>query len=194
MNTFKILSLLSGALAAALSVAGCTSHVLVSEVLQQPVDAPVYTKFNLWYSDPSDIPSANVQQGLFLPAGTEVTPESATEDELVFSDGSGARYTISFDPGMHMCPMREFIRMFLTLDPPEKLFEEVRPEFFPYIQRGEVVPGMSRQEVLLSYGPPPACRTPSLRNETWIYWIAPDQTIRVVFRNDRVRNIVNVNE
>ena len=59
---------------------------------------------------------------------------------------------------------------------------------------GEVVPGMSRQEVLFAYGPPPACRTPSLRNETWIYWIAPEQTIRVVFRNDKVRNIINTNE
>ena len=67
-------------------------------------------------------------------------------------------------------------------------------ELLENIRRGEVVPGMSRQEVLFAYGPPPACRTPSLRNETWIYWIAPEQTIRVVFRNDKVRNIINTNE
>ena len=101
---------------------------------------------------------------------------------------------IDFAAGMRMCAMRDFIREFLTLDSPEKQFEGIRAEALPYIRRGEVVPGMSRQEVLFAYGPPPACRTPSLRNETWIYWIAPEQTIRVVFRNDKVRNIINTNE
>ena len=59
------------------------------------------------------------------------------------------------------------------------------------IHRGEVVPGMSRAEVLFAYGPPPAIRTPNLRNESWIYWYGSDnQSVRVVFRGDKVRNII----
>ncbi len=185
---------LSGMAALLLAAAGCATQVVVPEVLQQPKDAAIYTRFNLWYSDPSDISSLNVQQGRFLPVGSRVEPEFATEKELVFRDEQGARYVIDFDAGMRMCAMRDFIREFLTLDSPEKQFEGIRAEALPYIRRGEVVPGMSRQEVLFAYGPPPACRTPSLRNETWIYWIAPEQTIRVVFRNDKVRNIINTNE
>ena len=60
--------------------------------------------------------------------------------------------------------------------------------------RGEVVPGMSQAQVLLAYGPPPAIRTPDLRNESWIYWIGKDKTVRLVFRGDKVRNIININQ
>ena len=53
---------------------------------------------------------------------------------------------------------------------------------------------MNRREVTVAYGPPVRSRTPDLKNESWIYWITPAQTIRVVFRNDKVRNIININE
>ena len=59
------------------------------------------------------------------------------------------------------------------------------------IVRGEVVPGMTRRDVELAYGPPPAIRTPDKRNESWIYWRTPTQQIRVVFRDDVVRSIIN---
>ncbi len=61
-------------------------------------------------------------------------------------------------------------------------------------RRGEAVPGMNRQEVIFAYGPPPSCRTPNLRNESWLYWITPTQTVRVVFRGDTIRNIFNINK
>ena len=53
---------------------------------------------------------------------------------------------------------------------------------------------MNRQEVIFAYGPPPSCRTPNLRNESWLYWITPTQTVRVVFRGDTIRNIFNINK
>ena len=62
------------------------------------------------------------------------------------------------------------------------------------IRRGEAVPGMNREEVIFAYGPPPSCRTPNLRNESWLYWVTPTQTVRVVFRGDIIRNIVNINK
>ena len=53
---------------------------------------------------------------------------------------------------------------------------------------------MNREEVIFAYGPPPSCRTPNLRNESWLYWVTPTQTVRVVFRGDIIRNIVNINK
>ena len=61
------------------------------------------------------------------------------------------------------------------------------------IIRGEVVPGMTREQVELAYGPPPAVRTPDKRNETWIYWRTNNQQIRVIFRDDVVRNVLSFN-
>ena len=61
----------------------------------------------------------------------------------------------------------------------------------PHVRRGEVLQGMNRREVAVTYGAPVRSRTPSWGNESWIYWIAPDRTIRVVFRDDMVINIIN---
>ena len=53
---------------------------------------------------------------------------------------------------------------------------------------------MNRRDVLLAYGPPPAIRTPNPRLDTWLYWLTPTETVRVVFRGDKVRNVWNIND
>lgn len=173
--------------------AGCARRIIVAEVLQQPKSAPIYTSCNIWYSDPADIPSLNIQKGRILPIGSEVTADFADEFNLVLRDKAGQIYHINFEPGVHLCGMRDYIRNVLSLRPLDEQLKEVRPNAAEYIRRGEIVPGMTRKEVLLAYGLPPGCRTPSLLNETWIYWSGPDQTFRIIFRSDKVRNIVNIN-
>ena len=73
----------------------------------------------------------------------------------------------------------------------EEIFKDIPENVRRRIERGEVVPGMTRPQVLLAYGPPPAARTPDTRNETWIYWVSDAQTIRLIFRGDTVRQILD---
>jgi hypothetical protein len=47
---------------------------------------------------------------------------------------------------------------------------------------------------MIAYGPPPACRTPDLRNGTWIYWRTPDNVIRLVIRDEKVSTILNLDQ
>ena len=75
-----------------------------------------------------------------------------------------------------------------------ELLKDVPKVIQPRVLRGEVVPGMNQAQVLLAYGPPPAIRTPDRRNESWIYWIGKHKTVRLVFRGDKVRNIININQ
>ena len=195
---------------AALILAGCSVHsaspdkyiqsaskigwsIPVAEVLQQPLGAKIYTRYALW-SNAKQISSLNIQQGRVLPPGSEVEAIYADERILQLKDAKGHEYDISFEPGEQLCDMRTFIRQLLTLQTPDKEFADIRPAMLPYVMRGEVVPGMTRREVTAAYGPPAKSRTPFMVNDTWIYWISPDQTIRVVFRGDVVRSILNVNE
>jgi hypothetical protein len=195
---------------AALILAGCSAHsaspdkyiqsaskigwsIPVAEVLQQPLGAKIYTRYALW-SNAKQISSLNIQQGRVLPPGSEVEAIYADERILQLKDAKGHEYDISFEPGEQLCDMRTFIRQLLTLQTPDKEFADIRPAMLPYVMRGEVVPGMTRREVTAAYGPPAKSRTPFMVNDTWIYWISPDQTIRVVFRGDVVRSILNVNE
>ena len=184
--------LLAAALGLTLLAAGCSMPIAVSEVLQQPADAKLYTRSNLWFTDPASVSALNIQQGRILPAGSEVEAIFADDSTLVLRDEHDQIYTIKFDAGMHLCTMREYIRTLLTTTPPEEEFAFIRPEMRPHVRRGEVLLGMNRREVAVTYGTPVRSRTPAWGNESWIYWIAPDRTIRVVFRDDAVVNIINM--
>jgi len=185
---------------AALFFCGCVDPVVVSEVLQQREGQKIYTKYNLWYRNPKAISSLNIQQGTFLPIGSEIEPVRTSNNVfnngsvLTFRDRSGRQYTIEFDPGYRLCSLHDFILDTFTTEPPETMLKGIPANALNRIKAGQVVAGMDRREVLLAYGPPPAIRTPDLRNETWIYWISPSETVRIVFRGDKVRNVLNINE
>ncbi len=174
-------------------VAGCADPELFSEIFQLRQGQKLYTRYNLWYTNPAEISCLNIQQGAFIPLGTEIIPVKTTiTGDIVFRDVEGKEYTINFHEGHRLCSMREYIRQtFGTLDRDE-LLAGIPDEVQARILRGEVVPGMNQAQVLLAYGPPPAIRTPQLTNESWIYWIGESRTIRVIFRGDQVRSILNL--
>jgi outer membrane protein assembly factor BamE (lipoprotein component of BamABCDE complex) len=57
------------------------------------------------------------------------------------------------------------------------------------IEQAQVEPGMTRDEVLMSLGYPPAHRTPSLDSPTWTYWANRWATFEVYFDGDRVSRV-----
>jgi len=195
MKKKSFLKVLSAAFAV-LTLAGCAEPVVFGEVFQLKVGEKLYTKYNLWYENPEKISCLNIQQGSFIPLGTEIEPvgTSSFGGKIIFKDKKGQQYTIRFDSGYRLCSMRDFIAYTFTKETAEEQLRDVPEKIRTRILRGEVVPGMNQQQVLLAYGPPPAIRTPNLRNETWFYFVSPSETIRVIFRGDRVRTILNVNQ
>ena len=178
---------------------GCNSEpVVFAEALQLKQGDRVYTRYNIWYTDPANISCLNIQEGSFIPVGTEIEPMYTTsnifEDRIYFKDTTGREYSIRFDVGYRLVPMREYIAYTFTTKNRDELLKDVPAPIRARVLRGEVVPGMNQAQVLLAYGPPPAIRTPDLRNESWIYWIGKDKTIRLVFRGDKVTNIININQ
>ena len=180
---------------AGLLLCGCAASpepILMSEVFQLKKDQKIRTAYNIWYTDPANVDCRNVQQGSFIPLGTEITPVSAdnTTRKITFK-AKGKTFTINFKSGIRLCPMRDYITDTFTTKTTEEIFKDIPENVRRRIERGEVVPGMTRPQVLLAYGPPPAARTPDTRNETWIYWVSDTQTIRLVFRGDTVRQILD---
>ena len=183
--------------AAALLIGGCAEPVVFSEVFQQTVNQKLYTKYNIWYTDPARISCLNIQYGSYIPVGTEIMPVKTSWfwDEITFKTvKDGREFTIKFDSGYRLCTMRDFVGYTFTTTPPEELLNGMSDAVKDRISRGEVVPGMDQKAVLLSYGPPPACRTHDLKNESWIYWRSPSNMLRVVFRDDKVRALLNVGQ
>ena len=60
-------------------VTGCADPVIFAEVFQQQEGQKLYTRYNLWYTDPGNISSLNIQEGSRLPIGTEIIPVGTDE-------------------------------------------------------------------------------------------------------------------
>lgn len=179
---------------AAVLLGGCANELQVAEVLQMPVGAKLYTKCNIWYQTPDEISCKNIQKGKFIPFGTPIEVVSTNQYRLIFNDAQGVEYRINYDRQLMMEPMQSFMRQVITVQDKNEQIKGMAPEVVSKIEKGIVTPGMSRKEVLIAYGRPPTYRTPTLDNSTWIYWIDEDSTIRVVFRADKVKTILNIND
>ncbi len=57
------------------------------------------------------------------------------------------------------------------------------------IEEGTVEPGMTKDEVVMALGYPPAHRTPSLSASMWTYWANRWATFEVYFDGDKVSRV-----
>ncbi len=181
-------------LSVVLYLCGCAEPVVFSEVLQQQKDQKIYTRYNLWYTDPQNMSCLNIQQGSFIPAGTEIEPVGTSwwSDSITFKVVStGTEHVIKFDSDYRLCSMREFIAYTFGTDDLQSMLKNQSDAAKLRIRRGEITPGMDVNAVMMAYGPPPKCRTSDFKNASWIYWRSPTETFRVVFRNDKVNLILN---
>ena len=114
----KIIMFLVGA-ASLFVISGCASDPEVfAEVFQQKENEKIYTAYNIWYTDPESISCLNIQQGAFIPVGTEIEPVGTStignyfgtagfNEKIMFRDKSGKLYTIKFNDGYRLCSMRD---------------------------------------------------------------------------------------
>ncbi|MBR2373895.1 MAG: hypothetical protein IKA87_06655 [Lentisphaeria bacterium] len=185
-----------GVVFALLVFCGCADPVIFAEVFQLKEGEKIYTACNIWYEDPEDIDCRNIQRGAFIPLGTEITPVETTyfSEKIVFKDKGGKIYKINFSEDYRLCSMADYIGYTFTTKSREQQLKGLAPKVKARIMRGEVVPGMNTEQVRMAYGLPPAIRTPDLRNDCWIYFLTPSDTVRVIFRGGIVRNVLNFNE
>ena len=71
---FIVVCLSFAAMVSCALFSGCTDPVVFAEALQMRKGDKVYTKYNLWYTDPMNISCLNIQEGSFIPVGTEIVP------------------------------------------------------------------------------------------------------------------------
>ena len=188
----RLVPILSAACVFLLS--GCQTRTIVpEEVLQLPTHAAVYTAYNLWANEKSEIPSANIQKGTVIPFGTEITFVNANENEINFKRVSdGKVFKIVYDKNKNIIPIEMFIKRLFVFDNAETLAAGIRPVIYEKIKRGIVEKGMTRNEVLLAFGPPPAMRTPVESVDTWTYWTDNGVSRKIVFFGNRVVEIIEI--
>ena len=177
--------------AAVFLLCGCAHKLIVTEVLQLSEQAPVYTRYNLWYTNPKKIDTLNMLKGEILPFGTEVVITSASDRSICFTTVKDKReFRISFSSDYRMMSAEDYLRELFSAESESDLTVGIHPVTIEKIKAGIVETGMTRKEVELAYGPPCAFRTPSLSLDTWCYWTEYLVGKRIIFTRDVVSDIL----
>lgn len=154
----------------------------------------LYTSHNIWLWPSYNIKCINYKGApTKIVAGTEVTNVQIQSD--VYSSNernterisfkladSGKKYTISFVQRYH--PKKtiiDYMENMFTAKTFDELTEGMSVSEKTAIRQGIIVDGMSKEAVLVSYGPPPEHVTSSLDNKKWKYWIDKRKTKLVHF-------------
>ena len=180
--------------AALFLLCGCAHELIVSEVLQVPEQASIYTRYNLWYTDPMNMDTLNLLKGDILPFGTEVVITSATDREICFTTVNDKRkFRIKYSTDYRMMSAEDYMRELFSTKNESALTLGIHPLTVEKLKAGIVEKGMTRQEVELAFGPPCAYRTPSPKFDTWCFWTEYLVGKRIIFTRDVVSDILVLN-
>lgn len=197
MNNVRRIALVA-ALAAAPLVAGCPGPKVESPLSGQMR----YTCCNIRYEKP-EISDVNYQQGAIIPYGTRVQIIEVRKNEVKFLPVGHPEMTLVYKHGRKVYPFEQQLDRLFLADPPKMVSTPAaaskskkkgapaaaKPRFEKQIEQGLVEPGMSRAEVLMALGYPPAHRTPSLEQPIWTYWRNRWDVFMVYFDGDKVDRI-----
>lgn len=180
------------ALTMILILSGCARELIVAEVLQTPVQAQIRTAYNLWYEDPTEIDTINMQKGAILPFGTEVEITKATDKEICFTTvENGKKFRIEYEYKYRLQTPEEFMKTLFTTKTAEALRGNLDALTYEKVRRGIIEKGMTRQAVLLAYGPPCAIRTPDMALSSWLYPLDFLEYKRLIFKDDKIIEILH---
>jgi len=168
------------ALLGALTIAACT------QPLPHPLtDTTRHLCCNVRY-ERTTIADVNFQRGTLIPVGTPVRITRVTNKGVVFEAPGHPPITLVLKYGRRQLTLDEYLdRVLLQTDPRRELARLPRPTR-QAIEAGRVEPGMTRRQVVMALGYPPAHRTPSLASPEWLYWQNRWEIFSVRFDGDRV--------
>lgn len=134
--------------------------------------------------------AVNYQQAGFIARCTPVRLVEADDETLRFENSAdGAEYLYVWYPGAAEDFGSHLSRVFGRRCEPDAL-KGLNALERKAIEHGEVEVGMSKAAVLLAIGYPPEHRTPSTRDNLWVYWRNRFNRFVLQFDGDRVSKII----
>ena len=153
-------------------------------------DAEVFTLVNLHPDEQRHrLYSTNYQQPGLIPFCTKVKIESVNKREMVFRVlDTGRKYDYIFHNTMRHPIPTHLDKFFGKACDPKKV-ETMSEIDRQGISQGRVLPGMTRDGVILAIGYPPEHATPNLESNTWKYWRTRFATQLVYFADGKAVDI-----
>jgi hypothetical protein len=148
---------------AALITAGFAAAASGQELLEG------YTCCNLHY-DKDWISDANWSSLPMIPAGTPIKVLSYGWNNRAAVEIDGKPFRLGHDYGRNEEPLEKFVAKYVVKSNPRAKIERYPEKVRTAIHGGKVIPGMSREQVIISVGYPPTHQTKSLDERKWNHW------------------------
>ena len=155
-------------------------------------EEPLYTCCNLrptegaisdanWYETSSILATPNGA----LPFGTQVEVIDVGGKSFSVRTAQLGEFTISLEYGNE--PLAEYMNKLLLKENPEDLVATFPADVQDAIWEARVIPGMTKDQVLIAIGYPPTHRTPGTAANEWTYWSNRWRTYKLQFnRQERL--------
>ena len=151
--------------------------------------AEVYTLVNLHPDARQNLYSVNYLQAGLIPLCTKVRIDSVGSDRMIFTlTESGRQHTYFFHRSLRL-PISDHLDRFFGKTCDTKKIEKMSQVDQEGISQGRVIPGMTKEGVILAIGYPPEHATPSLEANAWRYWKNRFNTMLVHFVDGKVMRI-----
>lgn len=157
--------------------------------LAQPLPAPGYLCCNL-RTDGSWISDINYAENgkRVIPLGTPVKATGYGRYR-VYVELPDGKQAIGNDYSRDLA-LPEFAQRYIVATDPRQKLAGLSPKMRKAIETGRVMPGMTREHVLMAVGYPVSSENPHLDAKVWRFWLSSFAEFQVVFgADDRVREI-----
>ena len=147
-----------------------------------------YTCCNFHY-DKDWISDANWGNLPMIPAGARIRVlDYGWNRASVEIDGKPMR--IGHDYGRGEESLEKFVAKLVVKADPKAKIDRAPAKVKAAIRESKVVPGMTREQVIMSVGYPPTHRTRSIEDSTWNYWASRAGRYEVHFKGNTVDKVV----
>ncbi|MCW5892387.1 MAG: DUF4222 domain-containing protein [bacterium] len=140
---------------------------------------------NLRYEKPA-VTDNPYQVGTLIPVGTRVQITGVRKNSVTFQPDGYPAITMVNRYGKKVLPMDGLIDRWLVTTDPKPAIARLPKKIRPLVEAGQIEKGMTRQQVLWSWGYPPANRTPDLASPQWSFWENRWHQMVVYFDGDKV--------
>lgn len=157
--------------------------------LAQPLPAPGYLCCNM-RTDGSWISDINYAENgkRVIPLGTPVKATGYGR-QRVYVELPDGKQAIGNDYSRDLA-LPEFANRYIVATDPRQKLAGLSPKMRKAIETGRLMPGMTREQVLMAVGYPVSSENPHLDAKVWRFWLSSFAEFQVVFgADDRVREI-----
>lgn len=167
--------------------------VALAPACNPPVPSPLVGQTrhlccNLHY-ERTKISDVNWQVGAVIPLGTPVTIVGVRKGSVTFRPAGFPEIVFEHKYGRRTESLEQFLdHWFVEADPTAKL-RRLPAKLRKNVEHGVVEPGMTRDQVLMAIGYPPAHETPSLESPQWTFWRNRWERFLVVFDGEKVARV-----